>query len=401
MKTMKMKNNLLLAFLLAPALLFAQEATFTIKGKVGKLNKPAVAVLNNLSGRTVIDTVYLKNGRFAFKGNTTDPFNASIVLLHNGFPPASLTKDLPSDPKAASEILAPYMSQGNREVLSFYVEPVKMEIVAKDSLRHATIKGSPLNDDNAKLKEALKPVDEMRTKLQELLRGATAEEQKSEAFRAKVMPLSKEFSEKQKEVQMDFIKSNPDSWLSLDLLKQIAGYNPDVWEVEPVFNTFSERVRNTKAGKAYAESLKNLHKTAIGEIAPDFTQNDPSGKPVKLSDFRGKYVLIDFWASWCGPCRAENPNVVKAYNTYKDKNFTVLGVSLDRENGREDWLKAIEKDQLTWTHVSDLKFWNNEVAQLYMIRAIPANLLIDPKGKIIGRGLRGEALEAKLAELLK
>jgi thiol-disulfide isomerase/thioredoxin len=135
--------------------------------------------------------------------------------------------------------------------------------------------------------------------------------------------------------------------------------------------------------------------------APDFTQTDPDGKPVKLSDFRGKYLLLDFWASWCGPCRAENPNVVKAYNQYKDKNFTILSVSLDKEDAREAWLAAIKKDGMPWNHVSDLKYWKNEASVLYTIQAIPDNFLLSPEGKIIARGLRGEALAAKLAELLK
>jgi len=136
-----------------------------------------------------------------------------------------------------------------------------------------------------------------------------------------------------------------------------------------------------------------------GSQAVDFTQNDTANKPVSLSSFKGKYVLVDFWASWCGPCRKENPAVVAAFNTYKDKNFTILGVSLDQN--RDKWLEAIKVDNLTWTHVSDLKFWSNEVAQLYKIQGIPANMLIDPNGKIIARNLRGEDLMQKLQQVLK
>ena len=404
-----MKKILIIVFLLAPAINFAQNGSFTIKGKVGKLNQPAKAIftkLSNVANRAKPDTVAIKNGRFEFKGTTGEPCNASIVLFHKGIPDLSNLKKLtenatPAERQVYMEKVSQLMKEAGREVLTFYVEPGTIKIVSKDSIKNAKISGSKLNDENAKLKKALEPAEALRSKYSAMYRNATPEQQKDESFREKMKILSQELTDTQKKAQMDFIRENPDSWLSLELVKQTAGYNPDAKVVEPVFMQLSERIRNTESGKAYAGQIEVLKKTAIGQTAPDFTQNDPEGKPVKLSDFRGKYLLIDFWASWCGPCRAENPNVVKAYNKYKDKNFTILGVSLDRENGKQDWLKAIEKDQLTWTHVSDLKFWNNEVAKMYMVRAIPFNLLIDPQGKIIARSLRGEALEAKLAELLK
>jgi peroxiredoxin len=137
----------------------------------------------------------------------------------------------------------------------------------------------------------------------------------------------------------------------------------------------------------------------IGSAMPDFTQNDQNGKPVRLSSFKGKYVLVDFWASWCGPCRAENPNLVKEYNTFKSKNFTILSVSLD--NSKDKWLDAIKKDGLTWTHVSDLKYWQNEVAVQFGIQSIPASFILDPAGKIIAKDLRGADLGAFLSKNLK
>jgi peroxiredoxin len=139
----------------------------------------------------------------------------------------------------------------------------------------------------------------------------------------------------------------------------------------------------------------------VGKQAPEISLPDVNGRPVTLSSFRGKYVLVDFWASWCSPCRMENPAVVKAYNKFKDKNFTILGVSLDRPEGKQDWVQAISKDKLTWTHVSDLQFWQSPVVSLYNIESIPFNVLIDPDGKVIAQALHGSQLEAKLSEVIK
>ncbi|HUP13902.1 MAG TPA: TlpA disulfide reductase family protein, partial [Niastella sp.] len=154
----------------------------------------------------------------------------------------------------------------------------------------------------------------------------------------------------------------------------------------------------TQYVKLLNELPAKLRNTAIGAKAPDFTLPSPDGRPLKLSDHFGKYLLLDFWASWCGPCRRENPNIVRVFNKYKDKGFAVFAVSLDSK--KEPWIQAIQNDGLTWPQVSDLLFWDSGPAKLYGIRGIPGNVLIDPSGKIIARNVRGEELEKKLAELL-
>jgi peroxiredoxin len=197
-----------------------------------------------------------------------------------------------------------------------------------------------------------------------------------------------------------FVNSKPSSIISPLMLFATADLYDDPMLLEKRYNTLTATIKNSTIGKNLYSYIQYNKVGAVGTPAIDFTQPDTTGTPISLSSFRGKYVLVDFWASWCGPCRAENPNVVDNFAKFKEKNFTVLGVSLDRPGAKDNWLAAIHKDNLTWTHVSDLQFWNNAAAQLYRVQAIPFNMLVDPSGKIIARNLRGDALRSKLCEVL-
>ena len=200
-------------------------------------------------------------------------------------------------------------------------------------------------------------------------------------------------------ITSDFATQHSGSFISPLSVFRFNQLADDISKTEALFNQLTPEVQVSPMGNAVAQIIAEAKNNGIGAVMADFTQPDTAGVAVSLSSLRGKYVLVDFWASWCGPCRRENPNVVEAFNKYKDKNFTVLGVSLDR--GKPEWLEAIKADGLTWTHVSDLKFWSNAVAKQFNIESIPQIFLIDPQGKIVGKNLRGSALEMKLAKLLQ
>ncbi|HKC34640.1 MAG TPA: TlpA disulfide reductase family protein, partial [Chitinophagaceae bacterium] len=281
----------------------------------------------------------------------------------------------------------------------FFAENKKMKLVLnKDSLKNSKVTGSAANMDYQEYEQRIKLQNDRLNSLSAWSRTKGKLDKKTGDS---VTQEWKIIGDERETIVRDFIKEHPNSIVSAYAITRHFLGIPDLASLEAQYNSLTEKVQQTTFGKQINEKIGKERLTAIGKYAPEFTQNDTLGNPVSLSSFKGQYVLLDFWASWCVPCRAENPNVVKAFNSYKDKNFTVLSVSLDRPEKKQAWLDAIHKDELTWTHVSDLEFWDNRVAKQYGISAIPQNLLLDPAGKIIAKNIRGEDLQEKLEELIK
>ncbi len=374
-----MKKALITALAVLPFAAMAQAPTFTIKGKLGSIKAPAKAYLQyRKDGATITDSTVISDGAFVFKGTAgTAPIQAFLRLNKAG---NGLTK--------------------SRDGQQVYLEPGVIEVKnTADSLRTAVITGTPTNVENRAYKTAMKPVNDIYESLTAKMKAATPAQRESAEYKQEMEALDKKADELTDPINKKFVKAYPKSVISLNVLRTLA-YGADYAEIAPLYASLSPSLKESEDGKKVGEQLAKMKNVALGAIAPDFAMADTSGTMVKLSSFRGKYLLVDLWASWCGPCRAENPNVVRTFNKYKDRNFTVLGVSLDQPGAKDKWLAAIHKDGLTWTHVSDLKFWNNEVAQMYGVQAIPQNFLLDPNGKVIAKNLRGDALDAKLAEVL-
>ncbi|MFZ4521640.1 MAG: redoxin domain-containing protein [Bacteroidales bacterium] len=312
-----------------------------------------------------LDSVKLEKGEFSFTGKVDLPEMWHIAMKQN-------------------QVLLPV-----------FIENAGIEVkIFPDSLEKSTVKGSASHDI---YQQYVTMNDATNAKMDVVYKEwKKAKEANDTVGMVRNDSLSNALDAELKKQLQDFAKTNTKTVVSPYLVMRNS-WQFELPELEEVVNVMDTGLNASQYMQALKKRVEILKSVSIGQIAPDFEMNDTTGKPVKLSSFKGKYLLLDFWASWCGPCRAENPNVVKAYNAFSKKGFDVLGCSFDQN--REKWMKAVKDDHLTWNHVSDLQYWKNAAGKLYGVNSIPANVLLDKDQKIIGRNLRGEDLMSKLVEI--
>ncbi len=312
-----------------------------------------------------VDSVKLSKGEFTFSGKVDNPEMWHIAM------------------------------SGNQVILPVFVENAPIQIqIFPDSLEKSTVTGSATHDF---YQQYVTMNDAINVKMEDAyIAWKKAKEANDTIGMERNDSISNLLDAEMKKQLQEFAKTNNKTVVAPYLVIKNS-WQFELPELEELANVMDTSLNKSQYMQALQNRVAILKSVTVGQIAPDFTMNDTAGNPVTLSSLKGKVLLVDFWASWCGPCRAENPNVVKAYKAYSNKGFDVLGCSFDKN--REKWIQAIKDDNLTWGHVSDLKYWSNAAGKLYGINSIPANVLLDKDQKIIARNLRGEELMKKLEEI--
>ncbi|MGF7077074.1 AhpC/TSA family protein [Mucilaginibacter rubeus] len=372
-----MKKLLNLILSMAALNAAGQTNQFAINGQIGNLNGQKVYLSFMTDGKGHEDSTTLVNGAFHFTGRMNPYSSVRLALDHKG---------------AGREI-----ATHGGDILYFNFSNETLNIVSKDSLANAQMSGSKTYDEYSAYVKAVGPMPWDIDHISNAEIAAAPELVNDTAFTNSVARHHYKMIADFQRKNLDFAKTHPDSFFAPVALFGTASNEKTVTVAEQVFKTFSPAIQATDNGKTIKEFIDAHYRLKIGGPAPVFTQVNPAGKRLSLADYKGKIVLVDFWASWCSPCRQEIPNLLSQYKMYKDKGFEILSVSLD--NSRDKWLKALQQEGMTWPQVSDLNGNNNSVARLYGVSAIPATFLVDRDGKLISTNLRGEDLNHKLAEL--
>lgn len=352
----------ILTILISTSTAFAQG--FKINGTVNGIPDGAWLYLELPAPDLQFDSSKVVNGKFSFSGKIVEK-SANVILRTSKY----------------------------KDYLFFWLENKNISMALKQGdFNNASIKGSATQLENEKLSKLKVPIDKKEDSLTNLYTAATNKDIKK-VLMNQIMQVRAE----DQQVNINYVKSNPNSMIAANLLDVFA----TKWGKEKaseLYQYLSPTIKNTSFGKNINNFISLNKNIKVGSQFADFEQMNAKGEMVKLSAIKGKYILLEFWGSWCGPCREENPNLVKTYNAYKNKGFEILGVAAD--NNKEQWLKAIKDDQLPWENVSDLKGDKNMAALIYGISSYPTNFLINEEGIIIAKNLRGDALTKKLAELL-
>lgn len=365
-----MKKSILLFLVISILISCTSKPHYVVKGKIEGSDSITFYLQKRDAGKTItIDSAVSKRGSFTMKGGSIE--YPQLIQLVAG---------------------------NTRKRTAFYLENSEISITGNlDTLYNAKITGSKTQDEyNAFIQSNKTLSDKYSMTYQEYQVARKANNAE------RIAQIEKQADSIQNEMtilQKDYVRNNPASYITPSILISLSvDMGPE--ELESIINGLDTAVAAVPQIKSLKERIVVMKTVSVGQKAPDFTMNDINGNPVSLSSKLGpKLLLVDFWASWCKPCRQENPNVVKAYMEFHKKGFDVLGVSLDQK--KEDWLKAIADDKLTWTHLSDLKYWGNEAAKLYAVNSIPSNFLLDETGTIVGRNLTGDDLDKKLKEVLE
>ena len=383
-----MKKLFALAFT-AAVLVSCNKDGYTIKGEVKGFEDGTKVYINKQdeNGFTKIDSTDVKGGTFTFKNEKAPETDIYFIELGK-----------------TQEFAFPFIMEKG-EIKSTFDKAKPQEVKVNGTKNNDLM--TSYNDEAFKIQTEI-----MDFQKQNQAKFMEAQQKGDQATMKSLMDQITKIQEKYVDQNKKFITTNKDSYVSLLLLTQLAmsdALTPD--EIKKYYNDLDASVKDTKKGKEFAENLKKIettqkesqekkNKVAIGQKAPDFTANTPDGKAESLHKNLGsKATIIDFWASWCGPCRQENPNVVALYNKYKAQGLKIVGVSLDKE--KEAWVKAIADDKLDWLQISNLKFWDDAIAKEYAVEAIPATFILDANGTIVAKDLKGAELDAKIAELLK